>query len=82
MTHTDFRILEFWPVKQRYQKGDNTWISYLGWNLGRGRFIPKQKTNGIRVHRSVKARLEAQTESGEKYKPKAAFDLERTTWVE
>ncbi|KAJ7785468.1 hypothetical protein B0H14DRAFT_3584296 [Mycena olivaceomarginata] len=75
-------ILEFWPVKQRYQKGDNTWISYLGWNLGRGRFIPKQKTNGIRVHRSVKARLEAQTESGEKYKPKAAFDLERTTWVD
>ncbi|KAJ7603278.1 hypothetical protein B0H17DRAFT_1121802 [Mycena rosella] len=67
---------------QRYQQGDNKWVTYLGWNMGRGRFIPKQKTNGIRVHRSVKARLEAQTESGGQYKPKAAFDLERTTWVD
>ncbi len=50
--------------------------------MGRGRFIPKQKANGIRVHRSVKLRLEAQTESGGKYQPKAAFDLGRTTWVD
>ncbi|KAJ7028390.1 hypothetical protein C8F04DRAFT_1119191 [Mycena alexandri] len=75
-------ILEFLPVKQRYQKGDNTWVTYFGWNMGRGRFIPKQKVNGVRVHRSVKMRLEAQTENGGKYEPKAAFDLERTTWVD
>jgi hypothetical protein len=75
-------ILEFLPLRQRYQKGDNTWVSYLGWNMGKGRFIPKQKTNGVRVHRSVKTRLEARTESGGKYEPKAAFDLERTTWVD
>ncbi|KAF7353957.1 DUF2235 domain-containing protein [Mycena venus] len=75
-------ILEFLPLKQRYQAGDNRWVEYFGWNMGRGRFIPKQKTNGIRVHRSVKMRLEAQTESGGKYKPKAAFDLARTTWVD
>ncbi|KAJ7704774.1 hypothetical protein B0H17DRAFT_1038540 [Mycena rosella] len=75
-------ILEFLPLKQRYQQGNNAWVTYFGWNMGRGRFIPKQKTNGIRVHRSVKARLEARTESGEQYKPKAAFDLERTTWVD
>ncbi|KAJ7243067.1 hypothetical protein C8J57DRAFT_1243788 [Mycena rebaudengoi] len=75
-------LLEFLPIKQRYQKGDTNWVSYLGWNMGRGRFIPKQKSNGVRVHRSVKMRLEAQTEEGGKYKPKAAFDLERTTWVD
>ncbi|KAJ6530992.1 hypothetical protein DFH09DRAFT_1044739 [Mycena vulgaris] len=75
-------ILELLPLKQRYQKGDNTWTSYFGANLGKGRFIPKQKANGVRVHRSVKTRLEARTESGGKYQPKAAFDLERTTWVD
>ncbi|KAF7358996.1 DUF2235 domain-containing protein [Mycena sanguinolenta] len=75
-------ILEFWPIKQRYQKGDNSWVTFLGWNMGRGRFIPKQQTNGVRVHRSVKTRLEAETENGGRYKPKAAFDVRRTTWVD
>ncbi|KAJ6585687.1 hypothetical protein B0H19DRAFT_1110489 [Mycena capillaripes] len=75
-------LLEFMPLKQRFQRGDNTWASRVVWNLGRGRFIPKQEANGVRVHRSVKTRLEAQTEQGEKYKPKAALDLERTTWVD
>ncbi|KAK7020349.1 DUF2235 domain-containing protein [Favolaschia claudopus] len=75
-------ILEILPIRQRYQKGDNSWVSYLGINWGRGRFIPKQKKNGVKVHRSVKARLEAQTEDGGEYTPKAAFDLERTTWVD
>lgn len=75
-------ILEIFPIKQRYQRGDNTWVTRLGWNMGQGRFIPKQKTKGVRVHRSVKTRLEASTAEGGKYKPKAAFDLERTTWVD
>ncbi|KAJ6500953.1 hypothetical protein C8R45DRAFT_820393 [Mycena sanguinolenta] len=75
-------ILEFLPIKQRYHNGDNTWVTQWGLNMGKGRLIPKHKTNGIRVHRSVKTRLEAQTESGRKYKPKAGFDLERTTWVD
>ncbi|KAJ7242129.1 hypothetical protein C8J57DRAFT_1452544 [Mycena rebaudengoi] len=65
-------FLEFLPIKQRYQKGNTSWVSHLGWNMGRG----------LRVHRSVKMRMEAQTEAGGKYKPKAAFDLERTTWVD
>ncbi|KAJ7621997.1 hypothetical protein DFH06DRAFT_1009614 [Mycena polygramma] len=75
-------VLELLPLRQHFQRGDNTWASYFGWNIGRGRFIPKQKTNGIRVHRSVKTRLEALTENGEAYQPKAVFDLERTTWVD
>ncbi|KAF7364572.1 DUF2235 domain-containing protein [Mycena venus] len=75
-------ILELLPFRQRYQRGDNTWVSPFRWNFGRGRFIPKQKANGVRVHRSVKMRMEAQTENGGTYKPKAAFDLERTIWVD
>ncbi|KAJ6585623.1 hypothetical protein B0H19DRAFT_1110303 [Mycena capillaripes] len=75
-------LLELMPLKQHFQRGNNTWASRIVCNLGRGRFIPKQQANGVRVHRSVKTRLEAQTERGKKYKPKAAFDLERTTWVD
>ncbi|KAJ6500908.1 hypothetical protein C8R45DRAFT_979499 [Mycena sanguinolenta] len=75
-------VLEIFPIKQRYQKGDSSWVTKWASNMGRGRIIPKQKTKGVRVHRSVKTRLEAQTESGGKYKPKAAFDLENTTWVD
>ncbi|KAG6810879.1 hypothetical protein H0H92_009971 [Tricholoma furcatifolium] len=66
-------ILELFPVKQRYQKGDNTWKTHISLNLGRGRFIPKQK-KVIKVHRSVKQRMEAQYPNGVKYKPKASFN--------
>ncbi|KAJ7206403.1 hypothetical protein GGX14DRAFT_367258 [Mycena pura] len=75
-------LLELIPLRHRYQRGDNAWMSYVAWNMGRGRFIPKQQEKGVRVHRSVKTRLEAQTESGRAYKPKAAFDLARTIWVD
>ncbi|KAJ7490759.1 hypothetical protein FB451DRAFT_1124330 [Mycena latifolia] len=75
-------ILEFLPVRQRYQRSDNTWATFYGWNMAKGRFIPGQKRLGVRVHRSVKTRLEAQTADGGKYEPRAAFDLERTTWVD
>lgn len=75
-------VLEFWPIKQRYQKGDNSWVTYLGFNMGRPRFIPKQKARGVKVHRSVKMRMEALHEDGSKYAPRAAFDPEYTTWVD
>ncbi|KAJ7738305.1 hypothetical protein B0H16DRAFT_1424826 [Mycena metata] len=73
-------IMELLPIRQRHQRGDNTWASHFRWHLGQGRFVPQK--NGIRVHRSVKTRLEAQNEDGGRYRPKAAFDLERTTWVD
>lgn len=75
-------ILEIFPIKQRFQRGDNTWSSYLGWNLGRGRIVPKQKKQGVRVHRSVKMRLESQHTDGSKYKPKANIDFQYATWVD
>ncbi|KAG6917743.1 hypothetical protein DXG01_001281 [Tephrocybe rancida] len=78
-------VLELLPMKQRYQKGDASWNSYIGANLGRGRFIPKQK-RVIKVHRSVKQRMDAQYPDGKKYTPKASFDtalaLGNVEWVE
>ncbi|KAF7326521.1 DUF2235 domain-containing protein [Mycena venus] len=73
---------EVLPFKQRYQRDDDSWGTHFRWNLGKGRVIPKQKANGVRVHRSVKTRLEAMAESGGQYKPKAAFDLGRAIWVD
>ncbi|KAF4596087.1 hypothetical protein EYR38_007461 [Pleurotus pulmonarius] len=67
-------VLEIWPMKQRYQKGDNSWGSYIGCNLGGGRFIPKQKKRGVKIHRSVQMRMEALHSNGTKYVPRASFE--------
>jgi len=66
-------ILEYIPFRQKYQKGDNKWETSFVWNLGRGRFIPKQKKHVVKVHRSVKMRMDAAHDGGVKYKPKASF---------
>jgi len=79
-------LRKFWwlgevlPMKHRYQKTDNSWTWTWGWNLGAGRFIPKQK-KGVRVHRSVKTRMDAEFEDGEKYFPKANLNLDKVIWV-
>ncbi|KAG6875734.1 hypothetical protein C0993_007737 [Termitomyces sp. T159_Od127] len=52
--------LGFYPMRQHYQKSDNLWDPTMHPNLGRGRLIPQQKTHVIKVHRSVKQRMEAQ----------------------
>ncbi|KAL0061353.1 hypothetical protein AAF712_011811 [Marasmius tenuissimus] len=75
-------LLEFLPIRVRYQKGDDSWVSFFGWNVGRGRIIPKQKVRGVKVHRSVKMRMEARYENGTRYVPKATFDERYTTWVD
>ncbi|KAF8881859.1 hypothetical protein BD779DRAFT_1544475 [Infundibulicybe gibba] len=75
-------LLELFPMKHRYQKTDDSWASYFAWNLGRGRVIPKHKPDKVRVHRSVKTRLDAQDKNGKSYKPKATLDLDRVTWVD
>ncbi|KAG5337310.1 hypothetical protein C0989_009696 [Termitomyces sp. Mn162] len=79
-------ILEFLPIKQHYQKGDNSWASTIYPNLGRGRVIPQQETHVIRVHRSVRQRMEAQYPDGSRYQPKAsikvALELENVEWVD
>ncbi|KAF9256077.1 hypothetical protein L218DRAFT_837569, partial [Marasmius fiardii PR-910] len=77
-------ILEFWPIRLRYQRGNGKWMSRLGWNMGNGRIVPKQTTKGVKVHRSVKMRLEAKYKDGKKYAPKANLDLMKAqiTWVD
>jgi hypothetical protein len=75
-------ILELLPLRHRYQKGDDSWVSNYGSNFGRGRVIPKQKVRGVKVHRSVKMRLEAEAENGIKYVPKANLLLEHAIWVD
>ncbi|KAG5340142.1 hypothetical protein E4T56_gene19446 [Termitomyces sp. T112] len=79
-------LLELFPIEQRYQKGNKSWSSYIGINLGRGRFIPKQKKRMIKIHRSVKQRMDAQYSDGTKYKPKASFEtalaIGNVNWVD
>ncbi|KAF5390603.1 hypothetical protein D9757_002578 [Collybiopsis confluens] len=68
-------ILEFLPTKNKYRNGESL-LTELRINLGRARKIPGKK-QGLKVHRSVKTRMEAQGEKGKKYVPKAKFSLER-----
>ncbi len=51
-------------------------------NLARPRFIPKQ-SSGVKVHRSVRMRMDAFHEHNpeKKYKPKAHFAV-TPTWVD
>jgi uncharacterized protein (DUF2235 family) len=72
-------ILEILPIKQRYQKGDASWVTTIRSNLGRPRVIPKQVVRGVKVHRSVKMRMEAG--GPRKYAPKAKFSVD-PTWVD
>jgi uncharacterized protein (DUF2235 family) len=75
-------ILEVYPLKYKYQTADNQWHTSFKWNLGAGRHIPSQSTKGVRVHRSVKTRLDAHYKDGRKYFPKANLDLKYVTWVD
>lgn len=94
-------ILELLPVSIRYQKGDDQWVSYIGYvilvlpvhigkanvpfdsvNMGKARFIPKQHSRGVKIHRSVKLRMEAQCKGKKnKYKPKPNICIE-PTWID
>jgi hypothetical protein len=71
-------IVEVIPLRPRRQKSDDNWVTWFALNLGRGRFIPGQAKKGVRVHRSVKTRMDA--EGG--YTPKANLDLGCVTWVD
>ncbi|KAJ3741442.1 hypothetical protein DFH05DRAFT_1506115 [Lentinula detonsa] len=73
--------LEFWPVKNKFHDGSGKFVSEIGCNLGRARRIPRQK-QGVKIHRSVKMRMEAQYEDGGKYVPKAKFDPKYVTWID
>ncbi|KAF9461946.1 hypothetical protein BDZ94DRAFT_1166859 [Collybia nuda] len=71
-------VLEFIPQKIRFQNDEDSWVRKLSINRGRGRVIPKQNANGIKIHRSVKLRLDAKDKE---YTPKAKWNVE-PTWVD
>ncbi|TFK26835.1 hypothetical protein FA15DRAFT_754691 [Coprinopsis marcescibilis] len=75
-------IFEIFPTKNRYQRSNDEWTIKKTWNLGRGRVIPRQNTNGAKVHRSVKIRMETAYEDGKKYVPKATLNLDKVIWVD
>jgi hypothetical protein len=79
-------ILELFPIRQHYQEDDNTWVRGYKSNMGSGRHIPKQRKGTVKIHRSVKMRMEAHYPDGKKYVPKASFDkalrLGNVVWVD
>ncbi|KAL4070335.1 hypothetical protein J3A83DRAFT_3177617 [Scleroderma citrinum] len=76
-------VLEVLPQKHQFQKEDGTWHKKLLFNKGRGRRIPQQDLKGvqIKVHRTVKIRMEADGLLGGKYWPKAKLKIE-PLWVD
>ncbi|PPQ75323.1 hypothetical protein CVT24_007036 [Panaeolus cyanescens] len=69
-------IYEILPLRLRYQREDDVWVSRFKANMASPRFIPTQISNGFKVHRSVKMRMEAEYEDtkrrrkGKMYLPK------------
>lgn len=83
-------VLEVVPLIQRYQLENNEWAEDLMMNLGRPRDIPRFVKNGkIKVHRSVKMRMEAEglveilgAAKGGSYKPGPKLPpAEQLEWV-
>ncbi|KAJ8085202.1 hypothetical protein AAF712_003504 [Marasmius tenuissimus] len=77
-------ILEVLPQRLRYQKDDDySWVQRIvGGNFGKGRHIPSK--HGVKVHRSVKIRMEAEAEALKakgKYVPKPKWPAD-ITWID
>jgi uncharacterized protein (DUF2235 family) len=65
-------IMECIPQKIRFQKDDDAWVQKLSINRGRGRVIPKQKSEGILMHRTVQMRKDlVKDKKGQAYQPRA-----------
>lgn len=78
-------ILEYIPQHiNLLQKDNNSWVRKLAINRGRGRGIPKQKSDGVKIHRTVELRKKFTIKGEkEKYRPRAKlFDDAKITWVE
>lgn len=66
-------IFEVVPFRQRWQRSNGEWETSIHANMARGRYVPRQKTGAVKVHRSVRIRMEARYEDGSKYVPHASF---------
>jgi len=75
-------ILEFLPLVHLHHKEDGTTMKVISINLGRPRRANGQKVKPIKVHRSVKMRMEAEAKAlGKKYSPRVRFEAE-PVWVD
>jgi len=78
-------ILEKLPLTHEVQKGDKL-EAHRCMNDSQGRIILGQKKRIIKVHRSVKMRMEARHNDETSYKPKASFETalshENICWVD
>ncbi|TFK63857.1 hypothetical protein BDN72DRAFT_902059 [Pluteus cervinus] len=75
--------LEYIPMWFHYQKLDNTWDWKFRTNRGEGRYIPNQDTHGVKVHRTVKTRMDAHAKFGKTYKTNVTnLKLEAVEWVD
>lgn len=75
-------VLEVIPQMLRYQDDDdNSWVKKYTVNMGQGRHIARQQKEGVKFHRSVKIRMEADGLAGGKYWPKAKLRVE-PKWVD
>ncbi|KAJ8085201.1 hypothetical protein PM082_003995 [Marasmius tenuissimus] len=77
-------ILEVIPQKLRYQNDDDySWVQRIVWgNFGKARHIPHK--HGVKVHRSVKMRMEAEARALKakgKYVPKPKWNFD-PIWVD
>jgi hypothetical protein len=71
------------PTYVRYQMADGHWMQTLQLNLGRGRSVPRPRMLGVKIHRTVKTRMEAQHTDGGRYVPAVTnFDPGTVTWVD
>lgn len=92
-------ILEVLPQKIKFQKDDDSWATKLSCvslscllsiyltvgsiNLGRGRVIPKQRLEGVKIHHTVKMRMDLKEEDGKPYSPKAKWLLSvQPEWID
>ncbi|KAG6329588.1 hypothetical protein ID866_9502 [Astraeus odoratus] len=69
-------ILELLPRKQHYQRDeDDMWAMDYKFNMGKGRRIRKQ-SEGVKLHRTVKIRMEANSLKDGKYSPRAKIKVQ------
>ncbi|THU90421.1 hypothetical protein K435DRAFT_841466 [Dendrothele bispora CBS 962.96] len=80
-------LLEYIPMQFRYQRGDNYWVTTFCANRARPRHIPRQDSEGVKVHRTVRMRMETTHETlkngqHKRYEPKAPLRPEKIIWVD
>ncbi|KAG2037506.1 hypothetical protein BDR03DRAFT_956759 [Suillus americanus] len=74
--------LEVIPQMLHYQDDhNNSLVNQYTVNMGHGRHVQRQHQDGVKVHRSVKIRMEADHLKGGKYWPKAKLKVE-PIWVD